>query len=279
MSEISVSVVIPTFNRRHTIERALDSVIGQSFAAQEIILVDDGSTDQTALVMQQSYPDLTVVTQANKGVSAARNAGITLAGSEWIALLDSDDEWLPNKLQTQVEALTASPDLKVCHTEEIWIRNGKRVNQMKKHQKHGGWIFDKCLPLCAMSPSTIVIHKSVFDEVGLFDETLPACEDYDMWLRISSRYPVLLLEQPLIKKYGGHKDQLSQQYWGMDRFRVRALENILQSKCLSEDLRKRATDMLEQKLKIMTTGASKRGNQSLSADYANKLSKLIGNRA
>ncbi len=102
--------------------------------------------------------------------------------------------------------------MRVCHTDEIWIRNGRRVNARKKHGKKGGWIFQHCLPLCAMSPSSIMIHRDVFTALGGFDERLPACEDYDLWLRITARYPVLFTRQPLIEKYGGHDDQLSRKY-------------------------------------------------------------------
>ncbi|MDH5218656.1 MAG: glycosyltransferase, partial [Gammaproteobacteria bacterium] len=227
----SVSVVIPSFNRVETLQRALASVLSQTRVADEVIVVDDGSTDSTAEMIINNFPDVVYLYQTNRGVSAARNLGITHASSDWIALLDSDDEWLPEKLQRQLALLENSPELsnelKVCHTEEIWVRNGKRVNQMKKHEKAGGWIYQRCLPICAMSPSSIVIHRAVFEKVGLFDEDLPACEDYDLWLKICSRYPVAYIEEPQIVKYGGHEDQLSRRYWGMDRFRVKSLLHIL----------------------------------------------------
>jgi len=225
-----ISVVIPSFNRAETLVRALDSLMCQNphgFGPKiEIIVVDDGSTDNTRHVLAQQFPSVRVLYQENQGVSAARNAGIDLATGEWIAFLDSDDEWLPHKLSAQFSLLQKS-GLKVCHTQEIWIRNGVRVNQMNKHEKSGGWIFERCLPLCAMSPSSIIIHRDVFTEVGVFDESLPACEDYDLWLRIASQYEVAYVERACINKYGGHADQLSQQYWGMDRFRVIALEKFL----------------------------------------------------
>ena len=191
----SIAVIIPTFNRRSTIKRAIDSVLAQTLAADEIIVVDDGSTDGTADMLRQDYPELLLLTQENKGVSTARNAGIKRAGSEWLALLDSDDEWHAQKLSRQIMQLNAKPEYRLIHTDEIWIRNGRRVNQMKKHKKYGGRIFRHCLPLCAMSPSSVLIHASVFEHVGLFDEYLPVCEDYDMWLRVCARYPVLLVDE------------------------------------------------------------------------------------
>jgi len=239
-------------------------------------VVDDGSTDGTADLMVKAFPQINYLLQNNKGVSSARNAGISLAQGEWIALLDSDDEWLPHKLEAQFELIDTT-NLKVCHTEETWIRNGVRVNQMNKHKKQGGWIFERCLPLCAMSPSSIVIHRSVFDQIGLFNESLPACEDYELWLRIAACFEIAYVERPCIKKYGGHKDQLSRQYWGMDRFRVIALENCLTDAriagFLSSDMVNSARLMLVKKLNILLAGACKHDNQPLQTECREKLVK------
>ena len=163
--------------------------------------------------------------------------------------------------------------IKICHTEEVWIRDGRRVNAMKKHKKKGGWIFQHCLPLCAISPSSVIIHRSVFEETGLFDEELPACEDYDLWLRITSRYPVLFVEEPLINKYGGHEDQLSRKYWGMDRFRIQALIKIIAEDALKKDDRQAAVGMLRTKLKIFINGAKKRGKQNEVNSYQQLLAR------
>lgn len=260
MSCSLVSVIIPTFNRCSLLQRALESIGGHSAGAPEIIVVDDGSTDDTAAMVRLGFPAVRYVYQANKGVSAARNKGLLLATGEWLAFLDADDVWLPGKLETQMQLLQRMPDYKVCHTEERWIRNGVRVNQMNKHQKAGGWIFRHCLPLCAMSPSSVVIHASVFDAVGCFDPTLPVCEDYDLWLRITARYPVLFIKQPQIIKYGGHPDQLSRQYWGMDRFRIQALEKSIASNTLTPDNKQQAVQMLLTKCRIVQQGGLKRGN-------------------
>jgi len=259
VSSPRISVIIPTFNRAHLLPRSIDSLLSQTLSAHSVVIVDDGSTDGTENLVSEKYPEITYLKQDNLGVSAARNAGIAATSDEWLAFLDSDDEWMPKKLQCQMEALSAEPEMMLCHTDEIWIRNGKHVNPMKKHDKHGGWIFGKCLPLCCVSPSSVIIHRSVFDEVGLFDESLPACEDYDLWLRVTARYPVLYLNEKLIVKYGGHNDQLSQKYWGMDRYRIRALEKILGTNILNEKDRLAAEDMLAQKVRIYTEGARKRG--------------------
>ncbi len=264
---LRISVVIPTFNRCQRLQRALDSVFLQSCQPDEVIVVDDGSNDDTDTMIREKFPDVRYCFQENKGVSHARNVGICQAKGEWIAFLDSDDEWLPDKLQMQQLALSHQPEVKICHTEEIWIRNGVRVNQMNKHKKTGGWIFQRCLPLCAMSPSSIIIHRSVFENVGVFDETLPACEDYDLWLRITAEYPVAFVDEAQIIKYGGHEDQLSSKYWGMDRFRIIALEKIVanDNSLLSAD-KEAAVRMLVKKCKIYRQGALKRNKQQ-EAEY------------
>lgn len=265
----SVSVVIPTFNRLATLPRAIDSVRAQTRPADEIIIVDDGSTDGTSDWIAARHPAIRLIRQENAGVSAARNRGIHAASSDWIALLDSDDAWMPEKLERQLEAIERNPSAVLCHTEEIWIRNGRRVNPMKKHAKAGGWIFQRCLPLCAISPSSAIVRRDVLIELGGFDESLPACEDYDLWLRICARHPALFLEDPLITKYGGHEDQLSRKHWGMDRFRVRALEKVLRDAGvkLSEEDRTAAVRTLREKLGILEAGARKRGKTAEAEAY------------
>ena len=263
---VEISVVIPTFNRAQTLGRALKSVLTQDEPADELIVVDDGSTDETAVLLAQEYPQVRVIRQENQGVSAARNTGIGAAAHPWLAFLDSDDEWLPSKLAVQRRALAEHPELRFCHADEIWIRNGKRVNPMKKHAKQGGWIYDQCLALCCISPSAVVMHRSIFEEVGLFDASLPAAEDYDLWLRLCARYEVLFVSEKLLTRYGGHQDQLSQKYWGMDRFRVVALSKMLRSSQLPETQRCATVEMLCRKLRVLNNGARKRENCELASE-------------
>jgi glycosyltransferase involved in cell wall biosynthesis len=255
---VKISVIIPTFNRVGRIGRAITSVLSQTIQADEIIVIDDGSSDETSSVIEQYFPTVKYFRQRNKGVSSARNAGVRMAKGDWIAFLDSDDEWLPEKLSKQMKALSGNLQMKICHTNEIWYRNGRRVNPKKRHEKVGGYIYRKCLPLCIISPSSVIIHKSIFDEVGLFDESLPVCEDYDLWLRICSKWPVLYFREYLIIKYGGHEDQLSRKYWGMDRFRIRSLEKILSTNHLSDSDRIATVDSLLNKARILRQGAQKR---------------------
>jgi len=254
----NISVVIPTFNRRETIGRSIDSVLNQTLFPSEIIVVDDGSTDGTSDYIQSNFPSIRLLQQPNKGVSAARNKGVRCADANWIALLDSDDEWFPQKLEKQVMTLSQNPDIKFCHTEEIWIRNGARINQMKKHQTYGGHIFNKCLDMCKISPSSVLFHQSILDNVGYFDKGLKVCEDYDLWLRITAKFPVLYIDEPLIKKYGGHEDQLSRVKDGIESHRIKVLEKLIMQKFTS-DQRNAMLKMLIEKLTIFSIGAQKRG--------------------
>lgn len=258
----SVAVIIPTYNRDTVLARALDSVAAQTVAADEVIVIDDGSTDATKSLMA-GYPDVTYIRQPNRGVSAARNIGIETAASEWVAFLDSDDEWLPEKLHKQLAASKQELDCPLVHSDEIWIRNGVRVNQMDKHAKAGGMIFERCLPLCAISPSAALVKRSLLLELGGFNEALPACEDYDLWLRLCAQHPVQYVDEPLLKKYGGHADQLSRRHWGMDRYRVRALDDLLQSGVLDSEQAQAATATLLRKSAIVLQGARKRNNKAL----------------
>lgn len=262
-----ISAIIPTYNRSASLARALDSVLAQTHPATEIIVVDDGSDDHTAQLMASDYPQCRYFHQANRGVSSARNLGIAHAKGEWIALLDSDDAWLPDKLAQQTAALMAKPEVRICHTEEIWFRKGVRVNPMRKHKKQGGRIFQQCLPLCVISPSSVMLHLDLFQEYGDFDTELPACEDYDLWLRLCAHEEVLFIEQPLTIKYGGHPDQLSHRYWGMDRFRIQSLEKILRSTTLSEADRHAALTVLIEKAGILAQGAEKRERHQRAARY------------
>ncbi|MCY4050879.1 MAG: glycosyltransferase family A protein [Gammaproteobacteria bacterium] len=254
---MKISVIIPTYNRKHLIDRAIRSVLAQTHSAYEILVIDDGSTDGTSDMVASTFPKVNLIQQTNLGVSSARNTGIAESSGDWLAFLDSDDEWLPDKLKLQAELLSQNRG-KIIHTDEIWIRNGRRINPGKKHCKPSGWIFSNCLLLCCVSPSSIMISRSVFDELGKFDESLPVCEDYDLWLRMSALYPFALVNKPQMVKYGGHPDQLSKRYWGMDRFRVRSILNRLESGQLNPMQVDEAKKVLLDKLQILIHGFIKR---------------------
>jgi len=259
---LDCTVVIPVYNRKKLIHRALQSVFDQSAPAAQVIVVDDGSNDGSCQLLDACYPKVQVIQQPRSGVSAARNAAIRSSRCKWIAFLDSDDEWMPEKLQRQFAWIQEHPDIRIVHSDEIWIRNSVRVNPKIKHAKSGGWIFPKCLPRCVISPSAAVIEKSVFSELGLFDEELPVCEDYDMWLRIAHKYPVGYLDDKLVIKYGGHSDQLSKAYPAIDRYRIASLLKLLNTNTLTSSQRRLATDEMMRKIQIYVNGAASRGKDA-----------------
>lgn len=270
---IETSVIIPTFNRLNFLKEAIDSVLTQSYATLELLIVDDGSTDGTAEFVASLNDRVRTFNQPNHGPSAARNFGIRQARGEFIAFLDSDDLWLPDKLKTQIDFMHRNPRAVVCYTDEIWIRKGVRVNPRKKHAKHSGWIFEKCLPLCIVSPSSVLMRRSFFDQVGFFDEGLGACEDYDLWLRASLYFPFYLLPEKLIVKRGGHADQLSAQ-WGLDVYRLRALLNILNSPLLPASKQERVRQEIISRCGILEIGFRNRGKIEQADQYANLARKV-----
>ena len=265
-----VSVIIPTFNRAYCVAESIRSVLAQS--ELEIIVVNDGSTDETVKELA-SFPTIQVINLAeNHGVSYARNKGLEQARGSLICFLDSDDLWEEGKVQAQVQWMQDHPECKAVYTDELWIRNGVRINPMNKHQKYSGDIFRQCLPLCIVSPSSVMLRKSVLDEVGGFDELMSVCEDYDLWLRIAVRYPFKFLREKLIVKRGGHEDQLSRKYWGMDRWRIYTLDKLLRGDDLNMQQREWVTEMLIKKSSILIQGFEKRGKTEEVRVYKNLVS-------
>lgn len=259
---MKISVIIPTFNREDLLKRSVSSVLNQTHAELELIIVDDGSTDNSRQVAKDFLSDSRVryVYQENSGVSSARNLGVSVSSFEWVSFLDSDDEWLENKLQKQVELHTKKPDLLFIHTEENWIRNGKKVNKPKQYKKHGGYIFSKCLSLCAIAPSAVLMHKSLFNEMYGFSTDYTVCEDFELWLKVTSKYEVGLVDEPLVNKYGGHEDQLSTKFFAMDLYRVRALFHILNIRNLSLEEQTQVKEVALKKCDILLKGYEKHSN-------------------
>lgn len=254
-----ISVIIPTYNRAQTLLRALQSVAQQSLQAYEVIVVDDGSTDETKCLLKDwaQNPDHLYLKTEQGGVSRARNLAAQKAQGDWFAFLDSDDEWLPEKLQRQVDGMAGAP---LVHCDEIWIRNGVRVNPMKKHQKAGGDLFLASLALCCISPSAALISRSCFERFKGFREDFVVCEDYDLWLKITARYAVDYVDHPLVRKYGGHEDQLSRRYFAMDYWRVRSIFDLLKQSDWPQPYRPLAAAALLQKAEILLRGYRKHQN-------------------
>lgn len=262
-----VSVIIPAFNRRPVLERAVRSVLAQTCQDCELIVVDDGSTDGTAGLLEGFNGQVTSLHQENRGVAAARNAGIGRSRGRLVAFLDSDDEWLPEKLSRQVARFDPDQPLFVCHTDEIWMRDGREVPQKAIHRKQGGCFFERALERCLISPSSVIMSRALLDKVGWFDEALPAAEDYDLWLRITASHDVDFVPERLVIKHGGRPDQLSRTVPAIDRFRIRAMCKMLESAELSSTYREATIRELARKCRIVASGCRKRGNEQEAQHY------------
>jgi len=270
----TISVIIPVYNRAEMVKEAILSVCNQTRPADEIIVVDDGSDDNSADAAM-SFKETVLLQQSNMGISAARNAGVKKASGDLIAFLDSDDLWKADKLRLQEEYMAHNPGIELCHSDEIWILNQKRINQKLYHKKEGGNIFLKCLKRCLISPSAVMIQKSLFSKVGLFDEQMTVCEDYDLWLRITAHHNVGFIDSPLIIKRGGHEDQLSKQYPVMDIYRLKALEKILSDIDLAHAYREAAMQTFKEKWEIVVNGFRKRGKSSELTDMEHWLKNVV----
>lgn len=269
------SVIIVTYNRQRFLPIAVESVLNQTFTDFELLVIDDGSTDKTRSLIE-GYGDkrLRYIPKEHTGVSSARNKGIREAKGGYICFLDSDDRYRRDKLEVTATYIHDHPDYKIFHTEEIWYRSGQVLSQKAYHKKPSGYVFEQALKLCCISISTVAIQRGVFENVGYFDEQLPACEDYDFWLRSSARYPVLLIPDYLTIKEGGHADQQSKKYPAMDKFRLYALEKLLRSGGLDQKQYALAYDELKIKCKIYQQGALKR-NKIEEVKYCNKLMREL----
>lgn len=273
------SVIIPAFNREVFLKKAIPSVLGQTFKDFELIIIDDGSSDNThSLISSYNDQRISYIYQDHKGVSCARNKGLSAAKGDFIAFLDSDDWWTLNKLERVKNFIEDFPEIKIFHTEEVWYRNGRLLKQLKKHKKPSGSVYKNALPLCCISISTAAIKKDVFSDVGTFDESLEACEDYDFWLRATNKYEVKLIPEDLTLKDGGRPDQLSSRIWGLDRFRIKSLEKMLVSGNLSEENYSATLKELQKKCRIFSKGAQKHGKAEEAEYYANLSAMVKGHK-
>lgn len=267
-----VSVIIPTYNRALFLGRAIDSVMRQTLPCAEIIVIDDGSTDETESLLYEMKKDsrvpfITVKTE-NLGVAGARNLGLRQVRFDFVAFLDSDDHWHKRKLENQYSALSAQDEYLISHTFEKWYRRGEHLNQKKKHIPRQGDIFDHCLELCAVGMSTVMARRDLFDNVGCFDESMRCCEDYDLWLRVSHKHEFLLIDKPLTIKEGGREDQLSFIHRvGMDERRIYSIMKFLDTSLPGPSHRRRAIQELERKIDIFTTGCIKHKRFGLAEKY------------
>ena len=269
-----ISVIIPTHNRASFLDRSLNSVCRQTLACGEILVIDDGSTDETAQIVTAFTKKCSIPVryffQSNRGPASARNIGIQEAKYSIIAFLDSDDHWQKKKLQLQFHELEANPETLISHTGERWYRRGVHLNQKKKHKPQNGDIFRNCLQLCSVGMSTVMARKKLFDKIGLFDERLHCCEDYELWLRASCCFPFLLVDAPLTIKEGGRTDQVSYTHRvGMDKLRIWAMMNLLKNVKLTREQVLMIFQELHQKCTVYGNGCVKHGRLAEGELYTN----------
>lgn len=271
----AVSVILTTYNRGAIVPDAIQSILDQDYRDFELLVVDDGSHDDTPERIHPYRNHLLFIQHGhNRGISAARNTGIIHSSGEFICFLDSDDLWKKQKLSSQMTYLRMHPDYQICYTGEVWLRNGTWLNQKLKHEKFSGDIFEKLLPLCLISPSSVMVARKVLDQTGYFDESFPACEDYDLWLRIGWRFPIGYLEERLIIKRGGHEDQLSQKFAGLDKLRIKALMKVLAQGSLTHFQREAVREELKKKCQVYARGCLNH-HKDEEADFFLSISKSI----
>jgi len=268
-----VSVVIPTWNRRAMVREAIASVLAQTGARFELIVIDDGSTDGTLddlkrLAAGAREDPIVIEIIAHSGPAAARNRGVELARAPLIAFLDSDDRWRAGKLERQLAFMREHPKCVISQTQELWIRDGRRVNPGRRHLKRGGDIFIDSLRVCLISPSATMMRTDLFRTKGGFDPSMAACEDYDLWLRILVNHEAGLLdEEALVERRGGHPDQLSATTPALDRFRILALAKLLAYERLSDARRDAVSAVLAEKCRIHAKGLARRSRVEDAAFY------------
>ena len=270
----AISAIIPVYNRESSVRRAIDSILSQSCPPSEVIVVDDCSHDGTRQALEEYGDAITrIYLENNSGPSRARNEGARCASAEWLAFLDSDDCWEKDKLKGQIEYLRKYPFYEIVQSEEKWIRNGIRVNPHKHHKKPLGWIWEPSLERCLVSPSGVLLKKSLFMKFQGFNEDLPVCEDYDLWLRISRHHPAGLDPRLTVIKYGGHDDQLSRRFPVMDRYRVTSLAALLERES-HPYFRRKIIHVLRKKLMILIKGSEKREKQRESLKWRDMMNAV-----
>ncbi|QPF73708.1 glycosyltransferase [Roseateles sp. DAIF2] len=208
-SAATISVVIPCYNAAPYIGATLRSVFAQQWPTLEVLVVDDGSQDGSAELVEREFPQVRVLRQRNQGVAVARNTGIRAASGRWIAFVDADDIWLPGKLQAQWDLLQANPGARISYTAwQVWDSSTAEPGadyiaalqaraDEARWQGASGWIYHRLLLECSVWTSTVLAERSLFDEIGLFDAELKLGEDYDLWLRVSRVSPILRVPRPL----------------------------------------------------------------------------------
>lgn len=288
---MEISVIVPVFNRPHLLAGALASVMAQTYRDFELVVVDDGSTDETPEVLARvlrevpkeggSPPARTLKIPHCGKPGAVRNRGAEKARGRHLAFLDSDDRWLPTKLETQVRlhpragivaggATDARPSLgagagargpRFSHTRELWVRRGREVSQKGQRHRRSGDLFVDSLKKCIIGPSTVMLERSLFEELGGFREDLEIAEDYELWLRLTHREAVAYLDEALTVKQAGDWDQLSERHGQVEVFRIEGLKGLVEADYFADVPEHQVAAKMElaRKCRIYAAGCLKRG--------------------
>ena len=270
---LPVSVVIPTYNRFTLLCEAVRSVLGQTSRGFEVIIVDDGSRDGTPGGVARAFPDSRVrcISLDHTGMPGlVRNRVAALSRGKYLAFLDSDDLWLPDKLEKQLHWFRENPGIRICHTRERWVRNGREISQASRKYRRQGMIFEDALTKCIIGPSTVMMERSLFEETGGFRENLEIAEDYEYWLRITPIHNIGYIDQPLTVKQAGHGDQLSEKYGHIEFFRIKGLKDLVDRDWFSRvdaAAVRSARLELSRKSRIYAAGARKRGKTEEAEEY------------
>lgn len=271
-----VIVVIPVRERAQMLQRAVESVLRQTWRDYDLVVVDDASRLEDLSIVRnlvESSGHHWLSFDENRGPAAARNAGVLAGeqqGTQWVAFLDSDDVWKPEKLERQLLWHADYPEVGVSQCQEAWIRNGVKVGKKRSQLQPEGRIFAQCIDSCCISPSCMMMTLSLWKELGGFDERYRVCEDYELWLRLSLKNPVGLVRDvpdPLVIRHGGHEDQLSFSIEAMDRFRVMAMLELLLNGSLGQEETVLVEKGIARKSEILEQGARKRSLRSHAEVY------------
>jgi len=269
-----VSVIIPVFNRYPLLQEAAASVLAQSHLDFELVIVDDGSEDETAELTGGTdgfFRDVRVkiIHVKHSGMPGlVRNIGAGAAQGSYLAFLDSDDLWEQDKLKLQAAFFQDNPDLRICHTRERWIRKGKEISQAGQKHRREGMIFQDALEKCIIGPSTVMMERSLFQETRGFREDLEIAEDYEYWLRITPFHEIGYIDLPLIEKRAGHGGQLSEKYGHIEYFRIQGLKDLVDRNYFPEEQQTSARQELARKCGIYAAGCEKRGKKEDAAEYS-----------
>jgi glycosyltransferase involved in cell wall biosynthesis len=261
-------VIIPVYNRFELLMQAAASVLSQDYTDFELIIADDGSEKEISTAAGLGDERVRVVRLKHTGLPGlVRNRGAEAARGRYLAFLDSDDLWKPEKLMLQSEYFAEHPERKICHHRERWERDGRTISQSSQRHRREGDVFADALKKCIIGPSTVMMERELFLETGGFREDLEIAEDYEYWLRITAFHRIGYIDRPLTVKRAGGWEQLSEKYGQIEVFRIRGLKSLVDSGFFPPEKEPAARKELRRKCRIYAAGCRKRGRYAEAEEY------------